>query len=900
MRPFILVLLFAPGIFAPDALAQPDCGALFDRAMQSFEQLDTRAADSLAVASTRASFRRGRACYDALPRLDSTGAAHLARLYGRDVQILLETRQIGEAEALTEAFFDGPARKADSSGVRYLLELRAFILTQQGKTEEAVRTHLRLLDYAAASTPAVRTRIWMELADGYNRLGQWDEALAVYQTVQRTLGADPALEPEQQINLARAFTQESKMLLYEAHRPGHAARSLAAARTATRLLRATDLPRTRHYLVFSHIALAEAYRATGQPDSALVAARAAVALAEHLERPSPSAELTSWEEVGRVYLGLRRYEDAQAAFTRALALGEEHGVLIRRETILNDLAFASAQLGDDARADALLEQAHHLVESQRAELSAEAEAGRSGFWYRSDLVRVSVLLGRQRVEEAFLALDAARARMLRDLRRRRTLLGTLPPETRRRADSLGAALATRHRRLTEPDLGRGERLRLRGEIADLEARRSVLFEDQAVSVAPGLAQMQQALATRAQVLLTYILDPARPASNHAFVLRPDTLAAVPLDSTLDFTRIRSLMAAASPLWMEREGLIAPPDAAFDLAPLKTLYDLLVAPAAPYLPEGAALVVVPEGPLAQLPFGLLLEEEPANRYRLGDAPFLLRRHAISAELAAALLVDDRPAAGAGSDAGSDLVAFGRSTFGGIEADSPLRSAYGAGALPDLPNVARELGDLGRRFPSATVALNGEATESRLYASLGRARLLHLASHAFVEDANPLGSYVQLFPDADSTEDGRLYLYELMQHPLSAALVVLSGCRTARGRDLLGEGVLGLQYAVRAAGAESTLGTLWRVDDAATVELMDRFYAHLARGERKDVALQRAQLEYLDAHDGLRSSPFFWAAPVLYGDPRPVDLPTGPGAWWWVLGLGLIAVALLLPRALRRRV
>lgn len=885
MRTLALTLLLAPTAFA-----QSDCAVVFERAQQSFAQLNTRTADSLAVAGTRAAFRRARSCFEALPALDSTAANHLARAYGRDVQVLLETGRQDEAASLTDAFFDGPYLRADSSGVRYLLEMRAFILDRQGKVEDALRTRLWLLDYAASASPAVRTRIWMELAGTYDRLGQWDEALAIYETVQRTLGAEAEPEPQQQVNLARAFTQESELRLLQKHRPGNVARSLEAARTATRLLREIDSPRAEHYLVFAQIALADAYCAEGQPDSALAVVQAAADLAGRLTRPSRSAEITSWEAVGTTYVAVGRYEDAHAAFAQALDLGERYDVQIRRPALLNHLASTAARLGDFAQADSLIARALHLVEAERSGLSAEVEASRAGTWYATYLTRVSLLLAQDRPAEAFLALDEARARVLRDLRRRRHLLGDLAPATRQRADSLAASLESLHRRFAEPDLDPVQRLRLRGEIETLEAHRAALFSDEASSASPGLAQMQQALAARDQVLLTYIFE----HPNHAFVLRPDTLVAVPLDSTLDGTRLQELMAAASPLWMEGGGPVSTSNLAFDPAPLKTLYDLLVAPVAPHLPDDAAVVVVPEGPLAQLPFGLLLEQEPTDRYHLSEAPFLLRRHAISTELAAALLVDVAPA----SDRASDLVAFGRSLFGGVEEASPLRSAYADATPPDLPNVARELRSLSRRFPSARVALDGEATEALFYEWLGRARLLHLASHAFVEDANPLGSYIQLSPDADSTEDGRLYLYELLQQPLDAALVVLSGCRTARGRDLLGEGVLGLQYAVRAAGAGSTLGTLWRVDDAATVELMDGFYEHLARGERKDVALQRAQLDYLETHDGLRGSPFFWAAPMLYGDPSPVDLPSGPSPWWWLVGLGLIAAAILIPRVLRR--
>ncbi len=882
MRALALALLLAPA-----ALAQPDCGTLFERAQQAFERLDTRAADSLAVASARAALRRGRACYAALSRLDSTGADHLARLYGRDVQILLETRRIDEAEVLTEAFLAGPHLRADSSGVRYLLELRAFILDQQGRSEEALRTWVRLQEYAASASPAVRTRLQMRLASAYDRRGEWDEALALYATVQRTLGAEPALEVQQQVSLARAFTKEAETRVLRSHRPGSLARGLKAARTATALLRPLADPRAAHYLVFAQVVLADAYRAQGQPDSALAVAQAAAGLAGRLTRPSRSAEITSWETVGSAYSALGRYRDAQAAFAHALALGERYDVQVRRQDLLNHLARAAMQLGQVGRADSLLRRALHLVEAERAGLSAEVEASRAGTWRETYRLRVSLLLQQQRPAEAFLALDEARARVLRDLRRRR--VGDLDPATRHRADSLTASLEALHQRFTEADLDPAERLRLRGEVESLETQRAALFGE-STAAAPDLGAIQRALAARGQVLLTYHLTPPQ----HAFVLRPDTLLAVPLDGGLDAGRIWALMAEASPLWVDGTGLVSPQDADFALSPLKTLYDLLVAPVASHLPAGAGLVVVPEGPLARLPFGLLLEDEPADRYQLRSAPFLLRRHAVSTELAAALLVENRPV----PDAASDVVAFGRSDFGGIEADSPLRSAYAGGAPPDLPNVARELGDLRRRFPSATVALDDEATEARFYESLGRARLLHLASHAFVEDANPLASYVQLSPDLDGSEDGRLYLYELMQQSLDAALVVLSGCRTARGRDLGGEGVLGLQYAVRAAGAGSTLGTLWRVDDAATVELMDHFYAHLTRGERKDVALQRAQLAYLDAHDGLRASPFFWGAPVLYGDPSPVDIPTGLSVWWWLLSLALIAAALLLPRLLRR--
>ena len=874
-----LVVSFLP------AQAQPSCEALFEHAQQALEAFQPRAADASATAAMRAALQRARTCYAERPALDSTASNQFAQLYGREVQVLWETSQPDEAAALTEAFLDGPHLRADSSGVRYLLEWRAFILDQQGEFEAAAQTWVQLLDYAPSATPAVRTRIWMMLGANYSWLGWWDDALAIYQAVQQELGGEPDLEPDLRVNLARSFTKEAELRLQQKHLPGNLARGLDAAREATRLLRMGESSREQHYRVFAYITLADAFLAHARPDSALVAARSAADLAGRLKRPAPSAEIASLETVGRVLMKLGRDPEAREAFERALALSNEMDVGGTRAAVLDGLTMTATHMGDYARADSLSTQALHLVEAERASFGVGTGKSRANVWYPYYLSRVGLLLRQHRNEEAFLALDNARARGLRDLRRRR--FSELSPTVRPTADSLASVLADLHNRLAEPALSQADIVRLRGHVSEVEAQKTALYGEAPVAERPSIRPIQAALAEREQVLVTYYLE----APAHAFVLRPDTLIAVPLDPSLDADRIRSLMQAVTPQWNQAAGPISLDNASFELAPLKTLYDLLFAPIASHIPADAALVVVPEGPLAQFPFGLLLERDP-GRFQFDAAPFLLRRHAISTELAAALLLDK-----ADPSPAADLVAFGRSEFGGIDLQSPLRSVYASEAPPDLPSVARELHHFERRFPSALVALDDAATESSLYRSLGSARLLHLASHAFVAESDPLNSYIQLAAGSDSTEDGRLYLHELLSRPLNASLVVLSGCRTARGRDLSGEGTLGLHYAVRAAGAGSSLGTLWRVDDDATVELMDLFYEHLARGERKDIALQRAQIDYLDQHDGLRNSPFFWAAPVLYGNPAPVDLPSAPSAWWWLVGGGLLLFALLLPR-LRR--
>ena len=872
-------------LFGSPVRAQSPCEPQFKRAEEALEAFRPRSADSLATASMRHQWQRARACYAAEASLDSLAANQFAQTYGLEVQVLWETGQQEAATALTENFFDGPHLRADSAGVRYMLHWRGFLLDLRGDLEGASRTYAQMLDYAPSASTAKRIEIWTTLASNYNWLGWWDDALAIQKAVQQELGALSDLDSDLRAHLGRSFSQEAELRLQQRHLSGNLARGLEAAREGVRLLQRGESSREQHERVNAYNTLAYAFLAQGQADSALVVAQKATDLVARLERPSLQNEIKSWETFGRVLIRQERYAEARTAFERALAISDEMNVSGARAGVLEGLMLTAMHRGDYTEADSLSTQMLHLVEADRSTTGMGTGKSRANVWYPYYLSRVGLLLRQGRNEEAFLALDQARARGLRDLRRRR--FGELDPTVRPIADSLRLMLADLHSQLADPALSRAEVVRLRSRISAAESQRTALYGETGGVKQVTVPQLQHALAEREQVFLTYYLD--TPA--HALVLRPDTLIAVALDASLDADRIRALMQAVSPQWNQAAGPIELATASFELAPLVTLYDLLIAPVVSHIPAGTPLVVVPEGPLAQLPFGLLLERDP-GRFQFQDAPFLLHRHPISTELAAALLLDDadRPAA-------SGLVAFGRSAFSGIDLEAAPRASDDRTAPPDLPSVRRELEDFEERFPSAFVALDSAATESRLYRSLEGARLLHLASHAFVAESDPLNSYVQLSADPDGPEDGRLYLHELLSRPLDASLVVLSGCRTARGRDLSGEGSLGLHYAVRAAGAASSLGTLWRVDDDATVELMDRFYAHLARGERKDIALQRAQIDYLDEHDGVRSSPFFWAAPVLYGDPSPIDLPSSPSPLWWVLGGALLLLALVLPR-LRR--
>ena len=170
-------------------------------------------------------------------------------------------------------------------------------------------------------------------------------------------------------------------------------------------------------------------------------------------------------------------------------------------------------------------------------------------------------------------------------------------------------------------------------------------------------------------------------------------------------------------------------------------------------------------------------------------------------------------------------------------------------------------------SAAVELDLEVEEQARAAS-GGARYVHFACHALVNERFPLNSAPALTireNPAEGQDNGLLQAWEIFERVrLDAELVTLSACDTARGKEIGGEGLMGLTRAFHYAGAPSVV-SLWSVADESTAGLMTRFYGHLKRGATKDEALRKAQVE-LARRGGDASHPARWAAFVLFGDWR----------------------------------
>lgn len=152
-----------------------------------------------------------------------------------------------------------------------------------------------------------------------------------------------------------------------------------------------------------------------------------------------------------------------------------------------------------------------------------------------------------------------------------------------------------------------------------------------------------------------------------------------------------------------------------------------------------------------------------------------------------------------------------------------------------------------------------------AALSRYRVIHFATHGLLNTQHPelSGLVLSLINEQGQEQDGFLRLHEIYNLRLGAELVVLSGCETALGREISGEGLIGLTRGFMYAGTPRVIASLWNVDDQATAHLMKKFYEQmLGKKLSPAAALRAAQMEMWQQQPG--AVPYKWAAFVLQGD------------------------------------
>ncbi len=567
----------------------------------------------------------------------------------------------------------------------------------------------------------------------------------------------------------------------------------------------------------------------GRLEEALASYRGALAIFQRSGLPGSAAPTLA--NLGWLHEARGDPRAALAYEERALQLFRRSGDRHAEAHTLFGMARAERRLGNLLRASGRMEESLALAESLRGESPIQA-LRTSYLATRHDYYEfaVDLLMEMGRESEAWEVGERGRARSLLES------VGEGP-----RAPAIDEDLR-----------------KLKGEL------RSRLGGARAIAEPLSLSEIQRQVLDADTLLLQYALGEERsflwvvgPASIESFRLpgrrRLEELA----------RRAHRLLARSHKTGVRQQARLA----------AVALSDAVLAPAAGRL-EGKRLLIVAAGALQYVPFAALpMVSENGVR-----SPLLAGHEVIS--LPSVSVLGRLRRKGTGRSLRPSLAVIADPVF--TREDPRLkRRAAPAVALAAIPTVEMDrLARLPWSRREAEAILSFVEPEARLQAldfaasrelvlsgRLARYRLLHFATHGLLNAEHPelSGLVLSRVDEHGRPRDGFLRLDDIRGLDLRCDLVVLSSCRTALGREIRGEGLLGLTQAFLQAGAGRVVVSLWNVNDPATAELMSRFYRGMLRERRPpSEALRAAQLSML--REPRWEAPYYWAGFALQGEWR----------------------------------
>jgi CHAT domain-containing protein len=312
-----------------------------------------------------------------------------------------------------------------------------------------------------------------------------------------------------------------------------------------------------------------------------------------------------------------------------------------------------------------------------------------------------------------------------------------------------------------------------------------------------------------------------------------------------------------------------------------LYNVLFKDAQPELAGKENLIIIPDGVLWNLPFQAL--QTPAQRYLIEESTV-----SYAPSLAALKLMNEKRSQLNSSrlkNAGRPravnrgvLLAVGNPTIArqAVRSTTQTKPCERRNALQLIPESEQEVNEISRLYAgeNGTIKLlvRTAATEENIKQHIGRYEVVHVATHGILDNNDPLDSYIVLAKRGGrSSQYGSLSAREMMALKLQADLVVLSACETAQGRVGEGEGVIGMTWALAAAGTPRIVASQWQVNSCSTTDMMVEFHRQLKKrvsdsdsGMGAAEALRQASLALMN-RDEYRH-PFYWAGFIAVGDPR----------------------------------
>jgi CHAT domain-containing protein/Tfp pilus assembly protein PilF len=491
--------------------------------------------------------------------------------------------------------------------------------------------------------------------------------------------------------------------------------------------------------------------------------------------------------------------------------------------------------------------------------------------------------GRGYDAEALEASERARARSLLELlneehvdirqavdpallKREQSLQASLSSKTERQIRLLGTKHTEEQAAAADKEVQElvAEYRKVQAEIRTSSPHYAALTQPQTVT----LAEIQRQLLDPDTLLLEYALGEDR---SFVWTVTPDSLttSVLPNRAEIEAAARRVYERLTSNAGREEE----------TLDEIEVLSRMLLGPIAGQL-ERKRLVVVTEGALQYIPFAALVT--PSSRRR----PLIVEHEIVNLPSVSTLAVlrremEGRPPAPKLLAVVADPV-FDREdprVLGSRSAavvtsapDNLARSAKEAGVFrfERLYSSRQEAEAIGALAPKEKKLQALDFDASRKTATspeLAQYRIVHFATHGLLNSLHPeLSGLVLSLVDAEGKpQNGFLQAHEIYNLTFGAELVVLSACQTALGKEIRGEGLLGLTRGFMYAGAPRVVASLWNVPDRGTAELMKRFYqSMLAKGLAPAAALRGAQVAMWQ--DKRWSSPFYWAGFTLQGEWR----------------------------------
>jgi len=627
--------------------------------------------------------------------------------------------------------------------------------------------------------------------------------------------------------------------------------------------------------------------------------------------------------LGEIYRGLKQYDKAAKYSEEALAISREVKNPIYELQALSNLARTDSDVGNLAQARSRIEESLRVAESLRSEVLSPLSRATLFASVQSSYQLYTDILMRQHKADPTKGFDAL-AVEASERQRARSLLDLLVEAGTDLRQGVDSALIERERSLAkqlsdkaQARAGTAEQAEsLKREVSqletDLERAQAAIRKNSphyAALTQPQplkLREIQQQLDADT-LLLEYALGEQR---SYLWAIAKDSLTTYELPkeevirnsalAVLGLLTTRSTGKAGESA-TRRQERIADGDAKLAAAG-HSLSEALLAPIAAQLGD-KRLVIVADGALQYIPFAML-PDPVASRSSVagGNQPIIVNHEVVSMPSASALAIQRAELASRKlapkmlaviADPVFDRYDPRLTTRGNEATDRPQARTVltdsertlehlaekqddEAGVttrrlvIPRLPYTRQEADQLLALSPKTLNfrAIDFQASRSTVLSSdLGQYRYVHFATHGLLDTERPgLSALVLSMVDSQGKpQDGFLRANDIFNMKLPAELVVLSACQTGLGKEIKGEGLVGLMRGFMYAGAARVVVSLWSVNDKATAELMTRFYEKmLKQGERPAAALRAAQVEMWKQKQW--QSPYYWAAFTMQGEWR----------------------------------